>query len=94
MWLYVVLVVLVVAAAVGIVPLRRYQDRQWAEYVARERYRHFRTRWIVAMPAMVKIAADFERLQKQIGEALMPATGEAVKAIARLQAELDRQARR
>lgn len=87
--LYVVLVALVVVASVGVVPLRRYQDRQWAEYLARERFKHYRQRYVMGMPAMVKLAADFERVGNQLREAMMPSMQRMAETMAGLAPKLE-----
>lgn len=75
-WLALLLVAIVVAAAVGMVPLRRYADREWAEHVRRQR--------IAAMPEFQRIAKAFVELQITIVDRFTPALQEVGAALARL----------
>ena len=80
-WLAVLLAALVLGAAIGIVPLRRYQDRQWAEHLARQR--------VMASPAYRKVAANFVRFQLVLRDSFTPALQQAAAAIAKFGAALD-----
>lgn len=75
-WLAVLLLAIVAAAVVGMIPLRRYADREWAEHVRRQR--------IAAMPEFQRISKAFVELQIAIVDSFTPAMQEVAAALARL----------
>ena len=75
------LVALLLAAATGIVPLRRHQDRQWADHLARQR--------VMASPAYREIAANFIRFRFVLVDAFTPALQEAAARLGELSKALD-----
>jgi len=80
-WLAVLLVGIVLAAAIGIVPLRRYADRQWAEHVRRQR--------IMTLPEVQQIKANFIQFQIVLRDSFAPAMEKAVAALAEFGKALD-----
>ena len=75
------LVALVLAAAIGVVPLRRYQDRQWADHLARQR--------VMASASYREVAANFVRFQIVLRDSFTPALQQAAAAIAKFGDALD-----
>lgn len=80
-WLAIFLVTIVLAAAAGVVPLRRAADQQWADHVRRTR--------IAATPEYKRIAKGFVELQLVIHDSFTPALMRAAAAAADLAKALD-----
>lgn len=75
-WLAVLLIAIVVAAVAGMVPLRRYADREWRE--------HLRRQQIAAMPEFQRIVKGLVEFKIAVRDQMTPALVRAMAAVADL----------